>query len=69
MDPAQRTVHRKKRSAFTLGLAICILSLWRKQRRNSNSHIYVDYNGTTPVVGPVVLNAMLPYLQRALWGS
>jgi cysteine desulfurase len=51
---------------FTLGAAISVLLLRKQQKKqysDDSSIIYLDYNGTTPV-DPVVLNAMIPFLQE-----
>ena len=49
---------------FTLGVTACLCFLRnQKQRRARDSIIYLDYNGTTPVA-PVVVEAMVPYLQE-----
>jgi cysteine desulfurase len=51
---------------FTLSVVTSVLALRKQQQRacsDDSTIIYLDYNGTTPV-DPVVLNAMIPYLQE-----
>jgi cysteine desulfurase len=50
---------------FTLSVAtsVAFLSLWQKKKRKDDEILYLDYNGTTPV-DPVVLEAMMPFLQE-----